>query len=83
MYLAFFAVSPSLHLHLASAIVFYRLGCDHDARSTEVVQIKVTFVDDNQRDIPVDAAIKSKVRFLRVHPVIDAIIHMNRQHIGI
>ena len=81
-------VVPGLDLDGAALVIGRRFGRHLDAGAAVVVQIKVVFVDDQQRDGAVDTAVERKVCFLRVDAVVFAVVHFHqqvvfgRQHVG-
>ena len=72
-------IVPAANPNLTVLIVVHRLGSDLHARAAKIVQIKMMLADDQQLHIPVNAAVKGKIRLLGVDPVVFFILHLHLQ----
>ena len=74
----------SLRAVLVRLDSYLRVGALHlrrdpQSRRSEIVQGKVMPVYHNEIHIPVNTAVESKVCLLRIHPVVDGIVHRHGQ----
>ena len=64
-------------LHPHPAVLPVHAGGDFQPLAAAVVQLEVVLGDKEQQHVPVDAAVEGEVRLLGVHPVVDAVVHVD------
>ena len=78
-HLCILCIVPALDIY--DGIFAFHLWRNLQPRSAKIIQIKMIFIYYNHMNITINTTIKRKIRFLRIYPVIDAIIHNNLQMI--